>query len=182
MSFPEVITHVPRIEEILTDWQAVIGDDYLGYRGHVYRMFNFCLALRPCSAEEQTKLAIAAGFHDIGLWSDHTTDYIPPSIVQLQTYCTTHHLDAWTEELCLMVEMHHKVFAYRGDRSPLIELFRQGDLVDFSRGTLTCGLPRNYVRQVQAAIPNNGFHRFLLRGAVDWFTHHPFSPPPFMRW
>jgi hypothetical protein len=75
-----------------------------------------------------------------------------------------------------MVEMHHKVFAYRGDRSPLIELFRQGDLVDFSRGTLTCGLPRNYVRQVQAAIPNNGFHRFLLRGAGDLVYAPPVQP------
>lgn len=182
MSFPEIITHDPLIEAILADWQSVIGDDYLGYRGHVYRMFNFCLALRSCSVEEKTKLAIAACFHDLGLWSDQTTDYIPPSITQLQRYCTAHHLEAWTEELSLMVEMHHKVLPDRGDRSPLVELFRRGDLVDFSRGIFTSGLPRSQIRQVQAKIANHGFHRFLLRGAVDWFKQHPFSPPPFMRW
>ena len=66
------------IEEILTTWAGRIGDDYPGYKGHVYRLFNFCLALRPCTEEERTKLAIAACFHDIGLWSDQTLDYIPP--------------------------------------------------------------------------------------------------------
>ena len=29
------------IEEILTAWKDRIGADYLGYKGHVYRMFNF---------------------------------------------------------------------------------------------------------------------------------------------
>jgi len=66
------------IEEILATWKDRIGDDYPGYRGHIYRMFNFCQALRLCSEEEKTKLAIAACHHDIGLWSAHTVDYIPP--------------------------------------------------------------------------------------------------------
>lgn len=50
-----IVTKNDLIEEILTAWQDRIGDDYLGYRGHVYRMFNFCLALHPCTEEEKTK-------------------------------------------------------------------------------------------------------------------------------
>ena len=69
----------PLIEEILSGWKDRIGDDYACYRGHVYRMFNFCLALRQCSEEEKTKLAVTACLHDIGLWSDNTVDYIPLS-------------------------------------------------------------------------------------------------------
>ena len=76
----------PLIESILSDWRERIGGDYAGYRGHVYRMFNYCLALHPASDEEKTKLAIAACFHDIGLWSDHTVDYLAPSVVQAENY------------------------------------------------------------------------------------------------
>ena len=75
----DIQTQHPLIESILTDWKDRIGDDYPGYRGHVYRMFNYCLALHPPSEEEETKLAIAACFHDIGLWSDHTVDHLAPS-------------------------------------------------------------------------------------------------------
>ena len=170
------------IEEILTAWKDRIGADYLCYKGHVYRMFNFCLALHPCTEEEKTKLAIAACFHDIGLWSDHTVDYIPPSVVQAKLYLSSSGFEAWSEEIGLMIEMHHKVRTYKDARYPLVELFRKGDLIDFSLGIFTFGLPRSYIRQVKNTIPNNGFHKFLMRCARDWFLAHPFSPPPFMKW
>lgn len=83
-----------QIETILADWKERIGADYLGYKGHVYRMFNFCLALRRCTEEEKTKLAIAACFHDIGLWSAHTVDYIPPSIIEARRYLSDAGLQA----------------------------------------------------------------------------------------
>ncbi len=62
------------------------------------------------------------------------------------------------------------------------DLFRKGDLVDFSLGVFTCGIPRATIRQVKAALPNDGFHKFLIRGAREWFSAHPFSAPPFMKW
>jgi hypothetical protein len=45
----ETVTNHHLIEQILSSWKEQIGDTYEGYRGHVYRMFNFCLALKPCS-------------------------------------------------------------------------------------------------------------------------------------
>lgn len=170
------------IEEILAGWRDRIGDDYLGYRGHVYRMFNFCLLLHPCTEEEKNKLAIAACFHDIGFWSAHTVDYIPPSLSELRAYLLETGRQVWSEEIGLMVEMHHKVRPYRNDRYPLVELFRKADLVDFSLGFFKFGIPSSCVSDVKQAIPNDGFHRFLMKGAREWFTKHPFSPPPFMKW
>lgn len=81
-----------------------------------------------------------------------------------------------------MIEMHHKVRRYQDDRYPLAELFRRGDLVDFSLGAFSSGLPRSFIQQVKQTIPNNGFHKFLLKGARDWFKKHPFSPSPFVKW
>ena len=178
----DIQTQHPVIETILSDWRDEIGDDYAGYRGHVYRMFNYCLAIYPSSEEEKTKLAIAACFHDIGLWSDHTVDYLLPSIAQAERYLKEARWEEWSEEIALMIEWHHKVLPYRDGRYPLVEVFRKGDLVDFSLGFFKCGLPGSLVRQVKAAIPNAGFHQFLLKGAKEWFVEHPFSPPPFMRW
>ena len=86
----------PLIEAILSDWQERIGEDYAGYRGHVYRMNNYCLAIHPATEEEKTKLAIAACFHDIGLWSDHTADYLPPSIEHARRYLTETGREDWS--------------------------------------------------------------------------------------
>lgn len=172
----------PLIEEILSPWEARIGKDYLGYRGHVYRVFNFCLALRICTAEEERKLAIAVCFHDIGLWSNHTVDYLPPSAEQCRFYLDSVGQEQWAHELSLIIEHHHQIRAGKVPDFPLVEIFRRGDLVDFSLGLFSCGVPRSFIREVKQSIPNHGFHRFLLRGAGDWFLGHPFVPPPFMKW
>ncbi len=156
------------IEEILAAWKDRIGDDYLGYRGHVYRMFNFCLALHSCTEEEKTKLAIAACFHDLGLWSAHTVDYIPPSVSEVKRYLSETGQQEWSEEIGLMVEMHHKVRTYKTDRYPLVELFRRGDLVDFSLGFFKFGIPPAYVSEVKKAIPNKylGKINYILASKV----------------
>ena len=178
----KIETSLPLMEEILLSWRDRVGVDYDGYRGHVYRMFNFCLALRECSEDEKKKIAIAACFHDIGLWSDHTVDYILPSVAQVKKYLSQEGLESWSEEVGLMVEMHHKIRPYRDERYPLVEVFRKGDLVDFSLGFFKCGLPGSFVRNIKETIPNAGFHKFLIKGAKDWFSRHPLSPPPFMKW
>lgn len=178
----QIETNHALIEEILADWKARIGEDYEGYRGHVYRMFNYCLALYPATEEERTKLAIAACFHDIGLWSDQTLDYLPPSIEQAKCYLSDTGREAWSEEIALMIEWHHKVRSYPDKRYPLVEVFRKGDLVDFSLGLFKFGLPGSLISEMKQAIPNAGFHRFLMQGAKTWFSKHPFSPPPFMKW
>ncbi len=177
-----IIKEYPRIESILTLWKSTIGENYEGYRGHIYRMFNFCLALHDCSEQDKEKMAIAACFHDMGLWSAQTVDYIPPSIYEAEKYLQEQGLDAWAEEVLAMIEWHHKVRAITMPAYPLVEVFRRGDLVDFSLGLIKFGLARDYVRAVKQAIPNQGFHRFLLKGAGEWFKKNPLTPPPFMRW
>jgi len=40
---------------------------------------HFCFYLGKPTEEEQKKLIIAAAFHDIGIWSAGTVDYLPPT-------------------------------------------------------------------------------------------------------
>jgi hypothetical protein len=173
---------IPLLEEILAPWRARIGDDFEGYRNHVSRMLNFCFALRACSDEERRKLIIAGAFHDIGIWSDGTVDYLPPSIAQAKFYLTEHGLTDWIAEIERIIDLHHKARPHRGDSSPLIEIFRKADLADFSLGFLKGGVPGETVRAAKAAYPNAGFHKRLMQLAGGWFAKHPFSPPPFMKW
>lgn len=173
--------HIPLLEEILNPWESVIGNDFLGYKNHVYRMVHFCFALHPCDEVAQQKIIIAACFHDLGIWTEHTVDYLPPSICCAKDYLTEHGLEAWIPEIELMIDMHHKISAYENAEHPLVEIFRQGDLVDFSLGFIKHGLPQEFISRVKAQFPNAGFHKRLLQLAMNWFSKHPFSSPPFMK-
>lgn len=176
---------LPLVEEILETWRERIGPDYTGYKHHVYRMLHCCFALHACSDQDRTKLIIAACHHDIGLWSDHTVDYLPPSIREAVSYLKAHQLDVWEQEITLLIDLHHKVRAIRGEqaaRYPLLEVFRRADLADFSLGLCRGGVPRAFMQQLKRQFPNAGFHKMLMKAAGGWFARHPFSPPPFMKW
>lgn len=177
----QVEKQFPLLELILGEWKEIIGKDFEGYRNHVCRMVNFCFALNPCSEEEREKIIIAGAFHDIGLWIGKTLDYIPPSIPPAIEYLKRRGLETWSNEVSLMISEHHKFRHYDGI-FPLVELFRKADLVDFSLGMITFGLPKEYVSQVKAEIPNAGFHTNLVRLSAKWFVKHPFNPAPMMKW
>jgi len=175
-------TEMAAVETILGEWQTTIGGDYPGYRNHVYRMLHFCFALHPCREEERAKLIIAGCFHDLGIWSHHTFAYLDPSIALARDYLQQHGLEQWRPEIDLMIEQHHKLRPYIDGRYPLVERFRQGDLVDFSLGLITCGVQRDYIQQVQQCFPNAGFHRRLVQLTLGWFPSHPTNPLPVLKW
>ena len=173
---------IPLLEDILNDWTVIIGDEYQGYRNHVYRMVHFCFALHECNDQEKEKIIIAAAFHDIGIWIEGTLDYLPPSVPPAMDYLRNRNLDDWSTEIELMITEHHKVKEYEDSKYPLVEVFRKGDLVDFSLGVVKFGLPRSLIKQLKAEFPNAGFHKNLAKRAAKWFVKHPLNPAPMMKW
>lgn len=174
--------HIPLVEEILGGWQTAIGADYVGYKNHVYRLLNFCFALCECDQAMREKLIIAGCFHDLGIWSSKTFDYLPPSIALAQAYLQQNQRTAWRTEIELMIALHHKVRPYAAGHYPLVELFRKGDLIDFSLGLVKCGLPGATIKRVKARFPNAGFHKRLVQLEVGWLTRHPTNPLPVFKW
>lgn len=179
--------YIPEIETIFTPWKIKMGHDYVGYKNHVYRMIHFCFALHEhtrgaCNEVERQKIIIAGCFHDIGIWSDNTIDYLPPSIAVARAYLQEQGQEEWSEEIALMIEMHHKVQPYRDARYPLVETFRQGDLVDFSLGLVRCGLPATTIHTVRNSFPNAGFHKRLVQLELRWVARHPLNPFPIFKW
>ena len=168
---------IPLLEEILNERQSAIGGEFAGYKNHVYRMVNFCFALgSDFGEEEREKIVIAGCFHDIGIWTGATFDYLPPSIAAAREYLTGNNLEKYDADVTLMIDQHHKLSEFRDDR--LTEVFRKGDLVDFSLGLFKCGLPKSYVKGVKKQFPNNGFHKYLVRLAGGWICRHPLNPLP----
>jgi len=186
-SLYKVETQIPYLEDLFTPWKTVIGADYEGYRNHVYRMVQFCWALKQAqgeslSEEDKKKTMIAGVFHDIGIWTEHTVDYIEPSISPAMAYLDTHQLSSWKSEIRLMISEHHKLRKYTGDYQDMVELFRKGDLVDFSLGMAKFDLPKNYIKEMKSDLPNAGFHKGLIKKASKWFLRHPLNPAPMMKW
>lgn len=169
------------VDEILGNWKTVIGENYEGYKNHVYRMIHFCFAIKDCNIEERQKVIIAACFHDLGLFTENTVDYLPPSIMLAKKYLVEKNLTDWTEEIELMIDMHHKITAYKDSRYPLVEFFRQGDLVDFSLGFVKFTVSPDYVDLVKSKFPNAGFHKMLLKITLKWIVKHPLNPAPIMK-
>jgi hypothetical protein len=172
---------IPLLEEVLDGWSRELGDDYQGYRNHVYRMVHFCFALHDCDAEEREKILVAGCFHDLGIWARGTFDYLPPSIALAKEYLSARGLDGWSPEIERMIDLHHKLRRVRDERHPLVEVFRRGDLVDFSLGLVRCGLPRRLVAEVKHRFPNAGFHKRLVRLAGGWIRRHPLNPLPVVK-
>lgn len=166
----------------LTPYRDMIGGDFIGYRNHVYRMVNFCLAFGELSEIDTEKVVIAGCFHDIGIWTAHTFDYLPPSIATANDYLRRRALESWSHEIVKMIDGHHKVRAIAADHGRLAEIFRKGDLVDFSLGIVKCGLSSEIVLSIKRQVPNEGFHKGLVKLAGHWFCRHPFNPVPVLKW
>ncbi len=170
------------LDELLEPWRSLLGDDFEGYRNHCHRVMSYCFTLFAASPEEQQKVAIAVCFHDLGLWTQNTLDYLPPSLLAAQDCLEQRNLAAWADEICAMIDNHHRLRTLRKPTYPLAEVFRQADLVDFSLGLVKCGISPARVREVQQAYPNAGFHRMLMKRAGAWFVRHPLNPAPMMKW
>ncbi len=182
-----IIEETPLLDEILSEWEELLGDEHLGYKNHAKRMILFCFAIKnkslnKCTEEDKQKIIIAAAFHDIGIWIDDTLDYLPPSLPPAQHYLNKMGLEAWTTEIELMITEHHKFRKYKNKDYPLVEVFRRGDLVDFSLGVVTFGLDKADIKQVKSHIPNANFHKNLAKRFAKWIIKHPLKPAPMLKW
>ncbi|MEO0415367.1 MAG: HD domain-containing protein [Verrucomicrobiota bacterium] len=177
-----VITYNELIEEIIGGHKEHMGDQFLPYKNHVYRVFNFCLMFHRATSEESDKLAIAAAFHDLGMWPGDEIDYLAPSIQLAQNYLRCTERDEWLEEVTQMIEFHHRFRKSPKHFPPLVEVFRRGDWVDATKGLRRFGLPKADIWQLQREIENLGFHDNLIRIAKKEFWKRPFNPLPMMKW
>ncbi len=177
-----VRTEFALLDEILRAYADTLGLDFLSYRNHCCRVLNFCLALSGDAGENISKISIAAAFHDLAIWTDHTFDYLGPSQRLARGYLDQTGNDNWCDEVEEMIGQHHKIRPYLLRPEWLVESFRKADWIDVALGSVTFGLDAAFVRDVRNAFPNAGFHKRLTVLAWQRLLRHPLSPLPMMRW
>jgi len=174
-----LLTRIPTIDDVVNDHATALGDDLVAYRNHVYRIVNLCVAI--VGPGELEKIAVAAVFHDLGIWTDGTFDYIAPSIELARHYLVARAREDWTAEIEGMIADHHKITRSTAGPDSLIEAFRRADWIDVTRGLRGFGVPDPFVSRVFATWPDAGFHWRLLTLTLDRFRSHPLTPLPMVR-
>jgi hypothetical protein len=173
----------PLVEEILDSHRDhAVGDErgWASYRGHVYRVLNLARAIAPDRDHRDDKLAIAAAFHDIDVFS--SLDYLGPSIRTMDGWLQRTGRSAWADELAIIVAEHHHLTPYRGPHSELAEAFRRADLNDLSQGLIRSRIPRDHVRAVRESIDVGVFFtQTVPRAIVRHLLRHPLDPLPIVR-
>src|SRR5215469_16634767 len=92
------------------------------------------IGLDSDSPVELEKIAVAAAFHDLGIWTNKTFDYIAPSVAIARRHLAARAMADWIPEIEAMIVDHHKVTPSRADPQSLVESFRRADWIDVSRG------------------------------------------------
>jgi hypothetical protein len=175
-------TSIPTVSAVLGNHASALGRDFIAYRNHVYRVLNLCLAIAgEGDPVELEKIAVAAVFHDLGIWTNHTFDYIAPSVALAREHLSTCGHPEWIPEIEAMIVDHHKITSSPPNRASLVEPFRRADWIDVSRGLRTFGVPRSFIASVFTVWPSAGFHWRLLELTVDWSLRHPLAPLPMVR-
>jgi hypothetical protein len=174
-----LMTSIPAIDDVLDDYATALRKDFVGYRNHVYRVANLCIALAGRS--ELQKIAVAAVFHDLGIWTNGTFDYIAPSIALARDYLAERAREDWAVEIETMIADHHKITHSAASPDSLVEAFRRADWIDVTRGLRGFGIPPPFVARVFATWPDAGFHWRLLTLALDRLRSHPLTPLPMVR-
>ena len=177
-----VVRQSALLDDLLSGYRPQLALDYDAYRNHCMRVINFCTVLAGENSAAEHKIAIAAAFHDLGIWTEKSFDYLVSSQLLAQRYLEKNFKASWCKEIDAMIGEHHKLTRYRANPSWLVEAFRKADLIDLSGGLIRFRLPDDFVSDVLEAFPNAGFHKKILDLSLQRLKSHPFSPLPMMKW
>ena len=168
------------IQSILAAYRQQLGPQYTGYLNHCIRTYNYTTQLTETTDTDRKLLAIAIAFHDIGIWTAHTFDYLPPSVTLAHQYLEANNLTEHKNVVEQIIVNHHKLTGYKSNK--LAEAFRKADLIDLTFGLVTFGINRTGIKQLYQQYPSEGFHRFIAGQILRNIIRHPFNPLPIVKW
>ncbi len=171
---------VTLIHSILSVYKVELGESYARYSNHACRIYNFAVLLSDANQEEQKQLAIASAFHDIGIWTANTLDYLEPSVRLAKEYLQRNGLSEWNKSVEEIITQHHKLSAFKPNR--LAECFRKADLIDLSFGLFRFGIDGRKIAEANQQYPWFGFHRFIAKEILKNAVRHPLNPLPIVKW
>ncbi|MDD3762363.1 MAG: hypothetical protein PHP86_03610 [Nevskiales bacterium] len=178
-----MIEQLAELDDCLAAYASQIGSDYQAYRHHCYRVLNLTLLRYPqIGPDEMRDLAVAVACHDVGIWTDHTLDYLEPSVRQALSLPDTPGAPLDRGRITDLIVWHHKVTPFRGAFAALVNAFRRADWYDVMLGLTGHLSPDVRKRAIYRCFPVAGFHIVLLRLIWRRLRSHPLSPLPMFRW
>lgn len=178
-----------QIDRRLAPWIAHLGADLTAYRNHALRVLAYCDALhaispvadiQPVPSSTEAYLT-AAAFHDLGIWSAGTFDYLAPSADLARAWLTEHGEDGLVSLVTEMIAEHHRLRRAGPPGTP-VEIFRRADAVDVSLAVVRFGITRASCRAIHRQFPDAGFHARLVVLTLAHTRRHPGSPLPMVKW
>jgi hypothetical protein len=172
----------------LASWEAQLGSDLRAYNHHVMRVLLLCDWLHqpadPASSDRLSRreeYLTAAAFHDLGIWTARTFDYLAPSVELARAWLTNENAQPLEPLVTEMIEQHHKIRQAGSSTSP-VEIFRRADTIDLTLGFRRFGVPATVYRSIARQYPYAGFHRRIIALAAKRLQTNPTSPLPMIKW
>lgn len=174
---------IPSIEQLLEPWRPQLGTAAAGYENHVRRVLALCEHLSLGAAEPDTRLAwtVAGAFHDLGIWSDGTWDYIEPSVALATRWLGDSGRTDLEPLVARMIREHHGLRA-RGPADDPVEIFRRADVIDVWLGIRRYGVPLSSYRRLMQLHADRGFHPTLIKLFAKNLVRRPLKPAPMFKW
>ena len=95
----------PLIESLLAPHAPTASADFRGYSNHCQRVFRFCLTVAGERASSERDIyAVAAAFHDLGIFTADTLDYLAPSRALARDWLAAHGKSALDRAVEDMIE------------------------------------------------------------------------------
>lgn len=166
------------ITEILSEYKSILGADFDSYHHHCQRVYIYSKTL--LLVRENKKLAIAAAFHDLDIWTGQTMNYLNGSSEMCLRYLLENKLFFLPDEMKHIIEHHHQLTAIKGNIEA--ESFRKADLIDLSAGLIRYNLPKSFIQNIEEEFPRLEFSKMILRKVVRYGVKHPTKPFPMIKW
>ena len=116
-----VLERHPFVEEMEARWGGALRAAREAYSGHAYRVLNYARALIG-TEQHDDELALAAAFHDLGIWSDRTFDYLGPSQQRAEAFRREGAPGIDAELLALLISDHHLLRRPRTGIEPALRM------------------------------------------------------------
>lgn len=164
-------------ERILNNYKNDLGKDFQPYLGHCSRVLRYMSEL-GLKEEDEELASVLVAFHDLGIWTDDTMDYLEPSVLLAIDYIQSEGLDIDPETTRLVIGDHHKVTA---TSNPVAELLRKADLIDLTMGMIRFGVPKQVIKETRIQIPYLGFHSMITKKTLQHAVRNPLNPFPMLK-
>jgi hypothetical protein len=161
----QVIYNRDEVDVHLSKYKALIGNDYDGYRNHIYRVLTFAMHFLDNNEKYLPLISYALVYHDIGLWTDNTLSYLDPSSAKAMEGVPSKFSQEEKQLIHEIIYYHHKLTSYRNNNKlfeKIVEATLAADWIDATMGLVSSGIPTRHIRKVQNTIAEEGFHQTLL--------------------